>query len=310
MNNRKSIYLIMGIVIVCTIFSAYFTYNNSKGLLQDEYENELRMESEMISAAIDNCFLRPITVSETMSKDVTMRMILSADSREESIEKEEEAKGYLKSIREGFGYAMSYAVCETTKAFYTMDGICEFIDPESDKNYYWYENYMRRYSEKNTGRKYVLEVDTDAANNWGLSIFVNSGVYDSDGACIGVCGVGVDITEIKRMVERFERIYDVKIHLVDKTGLIMMDADISKIKKESIQIDDLELYMDRECYYEISDNGSRTITYMDNLEWFLVVENTGAWNSNVFSLIMPSIVCMLLGIVLITGVLVYERYFG
>lgn len=309
MNDRKSTCIILGIVIVCTILSAYFTYNNSKGLLQDEYENELRMESGMISAAIDNCFLRPITVSETMSKDVTMRTILGAGSREESMEKEEKAKEYLKSIRDGFGYSMSYAVCETTKAFYTMDGICDFINPESDKTYYWYENYMNRYKENNTGKRYVLEADTDAANDWGLSIFVNCGVYDREGVCIGVCGVGVDITEINRMVERFERIFDVKIRLVDKTGLIMMDTDISKIKKESVSIDDLQLYMDKECYYEISDNSSRTITYMDNLEWFLVVENEQSWNNNVFSLILPSIICMVLGIVLIMGVMVYERYF-
>lgn len=283
--------------------SISFTYNRSRGLLIDGYENELRMESGVISSAVVNSFLRTITVSETMSKDVVMVKMLDVTSKGEVAENEEKLGQYLTSIRDGFGYSMVFAVNDATKAYFTYDGVTKYLDPETNDQDIWYKIF----TESNTEKPYLLDVDIDEVNDWALSVFVNTEVKDDNGQYIGLCGVGVDMTELQRLLEHFERIYDVKIDLINDKGLIQVDTNATRIENEYIEIDDLELYSDGECYYEIDENGSRTIIYIDDLEWYLVVQNKNTLNSNVSSIVIPNIICMVVGVILVLVVLVCDR---
>lgn len=306
-NHKKKYLLIIISICLCTVCSMCLIYNKTKGLLKDEYENELRMKSVLVSNAVANGFLRPITVAETMSKEVTMKEILAVQSKEEAQARERMAAEYLKSIRDGFGYSMVFAVSDNARAYFTSDGISRYINPEVDKRDSWYNSYLQ----KETDKAYVLDVDTDEVNNWALSVFINNGVYDAMGNYLGLCGVGVDMTELQRLLEGYERMYDVKINLIDKNGLIQVDTDAERIENASIIVKDLEMYSDGECYYEIgvSGSGSRTITYIDELEWYLIVEDKGRVDSNVYSLIMPGIICMGAGILLVCGIIFYNSNF-
>ncbi|MGN0691941.1 MAG: cache domain-containing protein [Oscillospiraceae bacterium] len=297
---RRTFVLVIVTVVLCMSCSIVLTYNKTKSLMRDEYENELRVESGMISGAIENSFLRPITVSETMSKDLIMYKILNGNSKEEAMEMEQEASEYLTSIRNGFGYSMVFAVNDASKAYYTCDGISKYIAPETNDQDIWYKVFM----ERDTDKPYLLDVDIDQVNNWALSVFVNTAVYDEQGRYIGLCGVGVDMTELQRLLERYERIYDVKIDLINSEGLIQVDTDAANIENAYIKIDSPELYSDGECYYEVGENVSRTITYIDDLGWYLVVQNNSSLVSNVYSLLISSVICMAVGVILICAVFV------
>lgn len=253
---KKTFIIVVVTVILCMSCSTVFIYNKTKSLMRDAYENELRVESGMISGAIENSFLRPITVSETMSKDFIMNKILNINTKDEAKSMEQEASEYLTSIRNGFGYSMVFAVNDASKAYYTCDGISKYLAPETNDQDIWYKVFMERDSEL----PYLLDVDIDAVNNWALSVFVNAAVYDDNGKYIGLCGVGVDMTELQRLLERYERIYDVKIDLINSEGLIQVDTDAANIENAYIEIDSPELYTDGECYYEVGENVSRTIT--------------------------------------------------
>lgn len=298
MKNKRLLIAVILIVVLCMGSSVLLTYNRIKGILQNEYENELRMESGMIASVVDNCFLRPITVAETMSKDVSMSKILNIKNKQEATSVEDEASAYLKSIRDGFGYTMVFAVSDATKAYFTYDSITKYIDPENVEADSWYKSFIEKDSEKT----YILDVDTDKINNWALSVFINAEVCDEEGKLLGTCGVGVDMTELQHLLERYERIYDVKIALIDKTGLVQVDVDAVNIENAYIQIDNLDLLNDGECYYEIGEYGSRTITYIDDLEWYLVVQNNNSLQSNVLSVMLPSLACMIVGILVISGI--------
>lgn len=292
-------------VVLCMSCSIGLTYNKTKSLMRDAYENELRVESGMISGAIKNSFLRPITVSETMSKDLIMYKVLNVNTKDEAKEMEQEAGEYLTSIRNGFGYSMVFAVNDASKAYYTCDGISKYIAPETNDQDIWYKVFM----ERDTDMPYLLDVDIDAVNNWALSVFVNTAVYDENGRYIGLCGVGVDMTELQRLLERYERIYDVKIDLINSEGLIQVDTDAANIENAYIKIDSPELYSDGECYYEVGKTVSRTITYIDDLGWYLVVRNNSSLVSNVYSSLIPGVICMAVGVLLICAVffLPYRR---
>lgn len=302
---KRTFVLIVVTVVLCMSCSIGLTYNKTKSLMRDEYENELRVESGMISGAIENSFLRPITVSETMSKDLIMYEILNVNTKDEAKAMEQEASEYLTSIRNGFGYSMVFAVNDASKAYYTCDGISKYIAPDTNDQDIWYKMFM----ERDTDKPYLLDVDIDQVNNWALSVFVNTAVYDENGRYIGLCGVGVDMTELQRLLERYERIYDVKIYLINSEGLIQVDTDAANIENAYIKIDSPELYSDGECYYEVGENVSRTITYIDDLGWYLVVRNNCSLVNNVYSLLLPSVICMAAGVLLICAVfyLSYRR---
>ncbi|MDD6991508.1 MAG: cache domain-containing protein [Oscillospiraceae bacterium] len=292
---KKTFIIVVVTVILCMSCSTVFIYNKTKSLMRDAYENELRVESGMISGAIENSFLRPITVSETMSKDFIMNKILNINTKDEALSMEQEASEYLTSIRNGFGYSMVFAVNDASKAYYTCDGISKYLAPETNDQDIWYKVFMERDSEL----PYLLDVDIDAVNNWALSVFVNTAVYDDNGKYIGLCGVGVDMTELQRLLERYERIYDVKIDLINSEGLIQVDTDAANIENAYIEIDSPELYTDGECYYEVGENVNRTITYIDDLGWYLVVRNNTSLVSNVYSMLIPNVICMVVGVILI-----------
>lgn len=296
MKNIKKSFVLTGIILaLCMGISIGLTYLKTRNLISDVYENELRVESAVISGAIENSFLRPITVSETMAKALTMNKILNVHTRDEAKTMEKEASEYLDSIRRGFGYPMVFAVNDMSKAYYTCDGISKYIAPETNEEDIWYKFFMEREAD----RSYLLDVDIDKVNNWALSVFVNTAVYDEHRKYIGLCGVGVDMTELQRLLERYERIYNVKIDLINSDGLIQVDTDATKIETAYIKIDDPELYSDGECYYEIGKNSNRTITYIDALGWYLVVQNNSSSISNVRYLLIPSVICMIAGILII-----------
>lgn len=290
--KKSNMWMLFAIFIACSFCIAAICINRSKGILKDGYENDDRMVSALISNVVDKAFLRPITVSETIANDYTTKAILDIKDQDAAIEIENHAADYLKSLRDGFGYSMVFAVSDPAKTYFTYNGISKYIDIEHDSRDAWYKNFLE------TDKTYRLDVDTDEAANWSLSVFINTAVYNDKKEFIGVTGVGVDMNELQKMLERYERIYDVKINLIDSTGLIQIDTDTSKIENEYIHIDNLEDYSDGECYYEILAKGTRTITYLENLDWYLVVQNNNVWIQQVKGMVLPCLLCLVITIIL------------
>lgn len=292
MKEKTRLYIVTIIFVLCMALAMLICVRQSKGVLRDGYEKDNRVVARLIENSIDNAFLRPITVSETISNDFTTQKILNIHTKQESVSMEKTASDYLTSIRDGFGYSMVFAVSDPAKVYYTYNGISKYINPDGDEHDIWYKNFV------DSGKKYKLDVDTDEAANWSLSVFVNTAVYGNDDEFLGVCGIGVDMTELQKLLERYERIYDVKIDLIDADGLIQVDTDSSRIEQDYIRISNLSNYADGECYYEIMKKGNRTITYMENLDWYLVVKNNHSLGNEVYGIIMPCVICFAVGIIL------------
>ncbi|MCQ2572928.1 MAG: cache domain-containing protein [Treponema sp.] len=276
----------------------FLCIDKSKGALKGSYENDNRVIAGLISNAIDNAFLRPITVSETISKDYSTKEIVKVKTREEAEQVKEYAADYLRSLRDGFGYSMVFAVSEPSKAYFTYNGISKYVNPDNDEHDIWYKNFLE------AKQPYLLDVDTDEANNWSLSVFINTAVYNDNSELIGVCGVGVDMQELQRLLERYERIYDIKIQLVNENGLIQVDTDASRIEVDTVEIENLTSYSDGEYYYEILPHGSRTITYLDRLDWYLIVQNDNVWSEQVKGIIFPCLIC--LGVCILLSIIVLQ----
>lgn len=293
MKTKKRFILTLVVFIACMSLSAWLIIDNIKGVLNENYENDSRVVAALVRNAIENSFLRPITVSETMSKDSNTKEFLQKSTKQAAQSVEAESSKYLKSLRDGFGYSMVFAVSDLSKAYFTCDGISKFIDPEKDEHDIWYKLFV------DSGKGYDLDVDTEEAANWSLSVFVNTAVYGENKEFLGICGVGVDMTEIQGLLERYERIYDVKIDLIDETGLIQVDTDMERIERDSIRIEQLNELSDGEVYYQILEKGNRIITYIDQLDWYLVVQTEKMVNQDMTQIILSCVICTVIGALLI-----------
>ena len=222
-------------------------------------ENNSMLIAQMVKDSVENEVLKPIIVSETMANDYSLKEYMKKSSNDSPESVQNEVASYLDSIRNGFGYPMVYVVCDASKAYYTCDGICEFIDVEKHEQDAWYKRFVEE------GKHYDLEVDTDVVNHWDLSVFVNTEITDENGNYLGVCGVGIEMTTLRDFIKRYEEKYDVKINLMDKEGLIQIDSDIERIGRDYLDNSYLDNVGSGGFYYEKGDESSRMTKYLETL---------------------------------------------
>ena len=143
MKQRKKRFLtVILLFVVCIGTSTILSYRNIKGILDDSYENDNRIVASVICNGIENSFLRPIMVAETMSKDSILKEIVKHDTQKEAIETEEYASEYLESIRDGFGYSIVFAVSDLSKAYFISNGILKFLNYGEDYHYECYKLFL------------------------------------------------------------------------------------------------------------------------------------------------------------------------
>lgn len=281
--------LLFFIMIVSMATSiSFFIYKMNK-ISSENSKNDSATIASMVRDSISNVFLRPITVSETMSQDYVLRKYLKESGESSAEAVEEEISSYMASIRDGFGYQMVFAVCDKSSAYYTYNGISKFIDPENDEHDIWYKIFCE------SGIYYELDVDTDEENNWDLSVFVNARVCDEQGNFLGVCGVGVEMKSLQKLLLRYEEKYNIKIDLIDETGLIQVDTDGEKIEKEYLDNSYLGNVESGVLYYERLGDVSRITTFISDLNWYLVVEDRNPNKIDVRRVITPSIIVFTIG---------------
>lgn len=293
-RERKSLELIVLFFIMTISMSASIVscIVSIEHISDKNSENNSLLIAHVVNDGIENEFLRPITVAETMSKDYSLREYMVRSGEESAEAVEQDVASYLESIRTGFGYQMVFAVCDASRAYYTYDGISKYVDTEKNGHDIWYKLFLEE------GKHYDLDVDTDEANQWQLSVFVNTEVTDEDGKFLGVCGVGVEMAELQELLKNYEEKYDVKINLIDAEGLIQVDSDAERIEQDYLDNSYLSQVGSDEFYYEKGTYSSRLTRYMEDLDWYLVVEDRNPEKINVEELTTPSIIIFLIGLLM------------
>lgn len=248
--------------------------------------------AQMVSAKIENEFIKPVTVSQTLSQDLTIRSYIDTDSREEAEAVKDDMTAHLISIGNEFGYKMVFVVSDRTKAYYTYNGISKYIDVDNDPHDIWYKDYM------DSGKTYVVNVDTDEDNNWSLSVFVNYGIMDNDGNLLGACGVGVDMDELVNMISEFEKEYSIKIDLVNQDGLIQVDSDGSAIETEYLDNTYFDRVSSTEFYYQTANGSSYMTKHVEGFDWYLVIRDDNPIKIDVNAILLPIVLIFVAGVII------------
>lgn len=279
------LFAIMVVSISASIMSCIFSIRQISAEIS---VSSSQVIAHIVNDRIENLFLRPITVTETMSKDYSLQQYMSKSNQQEDTE--EEMAAYLESIRSGFDYQMVYAVCDQSGAYYTYDGFVKTVDPEHDPTDAWYRDFLA------TGQNYALQADTDAANNWDLSMFVNTAVRDEDGQLLGVCGVGLEMTELQRQLAEFEEKYHIRITLSSRTGQAVITSESVRLGVDAVSVQVPQGVNGESFTLWKHDDITAMTKLAEGLDWYLTVEDLSPRRVDITKLIVPNVVIFMMGL--------------
>ena len=138
-------------------------------------------------------------------------------------------------------------------------------------------------------------------NQW--TVFVNARVEDEDGGLLGVCGVGVQMTNLQGLFLECEREYGVKINLVDNKGMVQVDTQDINIENAWITTDAIGRKEADAYHTETLDTGEFAVTkYVEYLGWYLVVRSSPTSISSQF---IHVILLNILMFLLVMGILFF-----
>ncbi len=209
----------------------------------------------------------PVTTTKTMS---AISYVIDTLNKETSLDEaatEQSFRTYLEGIESQLGCEGSFIISEATHRYYTAHGIDRILDPKVPDDS-WYNDFLR------SSQAYHLDVDNIGSDNSDFAVYVDSKIYNKDKSILAITGVTVHLTGLRDFFQTMEDEYDVKIDLVDQSGLVQVDTDSSRIEKVSLH----NLLSDKdndEYVYRDTGNGEFAVTkHLDYLGWYLVIQST------------------------------------
>ncbi len=290
-KNRFDVIILFAIMLLSMSVSIIACGNVIQRVTRDNSKMQSETVAQMVAAEIENEFIKPVTVSQTISQDLTIRSFIDGNTKEEAEAVKDDMTAHLVSIGNEFGYQMVFVVSEKTRAYYTYNGISKYLDVENDSHDIWYKEFL------DAGKKYVVNVDTDEDNNWALSVFVNYGIFDADGNVLGACGAGVDMNDLKNLIIKYEEQYGIKVDLVNHDGLIQVDSDGSVIEVEYLDNSYFDKVTGTDFYYQTVDGSCRMTKYVDEFDWYLVVRDDNPIKIDANRILLPIVLIFVAGVV-------------
>ena len=292
-NDSRFDAAIMFIIMLLSMSVSIMTcVNVIHQVTKENSEIQSRTIAQMVSAKIENEFIKPITVSQTISSDIDIRTYIEGKTREEAESVKDDMTNRLVSIGNEFGYKMVFVVSDKTRAYYTYNGISRYLDVENDSHDIWYKDYL------DSGKRYTVNVDTDEDNNGSLSVFINYGIIDTNGDILGACGVGVDMNDLVDILARFEEEYNIKIYLVNHDGLIQVDTDVSSIETGYLDNSYFGNISDDDFYYQLSENGCYMTKYLEGFDWYIVIRDNNPVKLDENKIILPIVLIFIAGVLI------------
>lgn len=257
----------------------------------DNSEMQSKTIAQMVASGIENEFIKPITVAQTLSQDPDIRLYIDTD-RDAAETVTDAMSEHLEAVRAGFGYQMAFVASDKSKAYYTYKGINKYLDVDNDSHDIWYKNFIE------TGKTYELNVDTDEVNDEKLAVFINYKIEDEEGNFAGACGVGVDMVGLMELISTYEKDYNIKISIVNPDGLMQISSDYGAIETTYVDNSYYDKVSKNGFYYLQSDGSCQMTKYIEMLDWYLVVEDDNPAKIDVNRILSPIVLIFAAGIII------------
>ena len=298
-NKQTFRFLILLTLLLVAGFSTtcWIGYHASYQTLRNQIiNNELPLTSDNIYSEIQRDLLPPVFIASLMANDSFLRdWVINGEKETDRITQ------FLFETQHKYNTFTSFFVSERTRRYYQSKGILKTVqDGDPQDSWYFRVRQMKPDHE--------INVDPDQANQYAMTIFVNHKVFDFDGRYIGATGVGLQVRDVKQIIESYHKKFNRIVYFTSPEGKIILatDGNDGKNLKElpgfaSIagQILDthaasLEYQIDGKTFYVNS-------RYIPELNWVLVVSKSDEYAlRNIFhSLLLNLILCGLVTIVVI-----------
>ena len=273
-NISKTILLVTAFGSVLAILVSCFVLSH---VVKSHDEEMIKFIAADVYDDINNELLKPVMLARVMSSDSHLKEQLLNEKNIPEAETIQSMSKYLTEIKKTFKCSSTFIISDATKNYYSYDGLNKKVDFEKNAHDIWYKVFV----DKNA--PYDFDIDIDEVNRNAWTVFVNARLDDEAGNLLGVCGVGVDFTDMQSFFITAEETYNIKINLVDENGVVQVDTAFINI--ENPRVENVINPNKSTQFVLTEENNVYTITkYMPDFDWYLVVrrdaENTQGTFSN------------------------------
>ena len=276
------LFVIMTVSMSASIISCIASMRSIAGEISRSNSQTI---AHIISDGVERLLSGPVTVTQTMANDFNLQIAMAQNDPNDPEANASDMASYLKSIRTGFGYQIVYVACDQSKAFYTDEGFKKRLNHRQDS---WYSLAV------NSGRDYMLLMDTEASSGWGLSLFINAMVYDGSGHFLGVCGAALEMQTIQSALAEYETQYNVKISLLDENGRYRFDS--RDASAEEFTLPDYLRDVEDDFQVERLTDSTRLSKYLPEFGLYLTIEDLMPEKVNLSYILVPNILIFMIGL--------------
>lgn len=299
MNKKKQFILALLVIVFCYAASFIMSYMSLRSVISDNAKQVTQVISERIYDAINNELTKPIAVSLTMASDSYLIERIKQEADHDLQQNASDIADYLGHIRSRLGFETTFLVSEQSRYYYTHAGLNKRVDVDNDDHDIWYKLFVER------GKQYELHVDEDQTKSDTLTIFVNTRIIDDDGTLLGVCGMGVQMDNLLKLVRENEEKYHVNIDMVDGSGLVLVDTDEDNIESKVLSNIPVDGQSADGYVFKMEGESMVGARFVDNLSWYLVIHDNENYSKSAFTRLLTNYLILLVVLILFLLIAIY-----
>lgn len=233
-------------------------------------QQALPLTSDNVYSQIQQDLLRPIFIASLMSHDTFVKDWAIKGHRDDPA-----MVRYLAAIRERFGTTVTFFASDRDGRYYDYKNSRHVLDLNDQENS-WYQ----RVKQLPADETYRITTGRDPERPGHLDIFIDHKVFNYQNKFLGVIGVGLSVTELKELIERYQQRYQRRIYFVDREGKLMLHGSRYQDRRSLNERPEFKTILPKllsspSGSYLYHDNG--TPVYLNarlipEFNWYLVVE--------------------------------------
>ena len=207
-KNRIALLCWLTLILLLGSFATSIAIHSvaSNSLRKSIVERELPITSDSLYSEVQHDLVLPVFISRQMASNTLLHdWALAGEEELGAITR------YLNEVKSKQNSLTSFFVSETTKNYYSADGLFKTVSP-TDEADQWY------YRVKDLQQPYEINVDYDATHSNMMTVFVNYRIEDTEGNFLGVTGIGLSLDSVTELVQHYQKRYNRKIYFVDDEG--------------------------------------------------------------------------------------------
>jgi len=264
-GNKNISKMVIILIAIASVLSISITCLILREVITQNEEEIVKVIAAEVNDNIQNELLKNVAIAQSMANDLFLHENLRTENSRSEAEQTAIIKKYLTLMRDRVKCSSAFLASENSKNYWQATGLVKKLDLENDPHDVWYKNIL------NEDVDYLLNVDTDEAANMSLGVFVNMRIKDYDGNLLGICGVGVKMKTLQRIIEDDEKIYKIKIAVVDRKGVVQIASESGEIENKNLS--DLIAYQHGDQLVMNEVDGKYILTkYLPNFDWYLIIQ--------------------------------------